>query len=1778
MRTLLLAATLAGVAWASVAQAARLDCGQPSSTGARPVPTDALFVLRAAVKLSVCDVCLCDVDGSGSIAATDSLRVLKFAVGQPVVLACPACPVPSITIESPAPLTTVADNRIDVTGTVADAVSVSCNSTAASRNASSFSANVRLREGVNTIACVAIGPVGHASTATVSVTSDLTPPRITITSPPDGFVTMSATIDVTGSVQDLVTGTAGTEPITVLVEGIPAEVANGSFFASGITIPSGGYFVEASAADPVGNESFTRIFVDYRETVDQKTIRRVSGSGQTASIGAVLSQPLVAELLDDVGQPIAGETVTFRVVQGDGTIDGKRSVARTTDASGRASAVFRVGTHAGVGDQRVEARAIGVQDPAVFLASATAGAPAKLLIDAGNNQTGSVGQALPMPLSVVVVDDGNNRLANVPVTYEVVEGGGNFDGANEMVATTDLDGRAHAVLVLGAAAGIENNRVEVVLSPGDFPTTFVASAMSGSDPSSTRVSGVVVDNSDVPVPGATIRIFPDGTSTETDGQGQVTIMPVSVGSIILQVDGTTTSRQGTWPIIDFEMVTVAGVDNDLGRPIYLVRLDRGSSLFVSRTQGGTITLEDYPGFSLQIAPDSARFPNGSREGFITVTYVHTDKVPMTPNLGQQPDFVVTIQPPGVRFDPPAPVAFPNVAGLPPGRVLELMSFDHDVGRFVSIGTGSVSRDGATIASDPGIGIIKGGWHATPGLPPTGAARPVFVDITQPGPIELMVGDTLVLSADGDPAPGGFSWASDDPAVVGVVPGSLTPPTSNAEIEALEIGEATISATYAADSGASDTDTVQVTVRPNVHLRPGIVAVVSTPDTKQLKAFRENSDGSLTDVTSDPETEYEWIGAAGDLDVLRDPRIAALVNTALNKLVDKLGQDFQVANVTIDANGLLTASSPGFQVVRAVHAGAPSNPSIVLIGVGLKSLDLKPAFALQGEAGATTLLRLLLDSLADNPPLVLGSDFRPWVTDAGWLRVENVKFEFLDQFEISYQDLFDAIEPLIKKVARAVVPDPLVDLFVDAANEVGKFAATQFVDFKSNDDGLVATVGSEFGVIGKVQANNPGISVATGTLDLSSFDLGKKSDSVMIWVLPRIETAELRPSETILHVDDPAEPGAIVRAYGQVTGVGAVTVAAPSTFEDVVDFLDKLLPGGSEKWLSGIFHPPPFQLGGLQLELKGRYAITGDTVEFSPPGLSMSMFLPTALVDMEPVDSSIADVGTPVLEFVNGRVVHKSKVGETLLSLTTSTGGFGERLLDVGRIVVTAAQMVGLEIEPDAATVEIGDVHLYRAYARFDDGSRSEVTGSATWTSGDDAIAFVGPFGFARGLAQGQTTVRAEYEGFADTAVLRVAGLVSIDVQPPNDTVLVGESTQYRAIGTFDDGSTADITDNVLWSSDDTSVAFMDVTGEAIGDGTGATVVRAAKGVLSDSATIDVLSFDSIDVAPAVASGCVGDQLFFVATAHRPDSSTIDVTAAVTWTSSDPGIVSVTPGGAATLLADGSSEISASLAGITGNTVSVTATAFDAIRITPTAATILVGATQSFTALRSCAGVLGATLDGVLWQSSSTSIGTIASDGTLTGRAAGQTTVTASKDTLVSNGASVEVLAQSPVGGAILVISEVVEQPVQDWDDSAGGDGIPFNAMPGSATPDPVGDQWVEIFNASPSVTAGVNGFMLTYLDQTGNPASVTLNGAIPPGGFLVVTGAALGGMALDSPIELRHSSGLILDSVDMGTLRSLVGPAGTVNGEGMARQRIPTQVPQDWKRVRATIAAANATP
>jgi hypothetical protein len=66
------------------------DCGDPSGDG-KIAATDALFVLNVAVGLVACQLCVCDVDGSVAVTASDALALLAAAVGQAIELRCPPC-------------------------------------------------------------------------------------------------------------------------------------------------------------------------------------------------------------------------------------------------------------------------------------------------------------------------------------------------------------------------------------------------------------------------------------------------------------------------------------------------------------------------------------------------------------------------------------------------------------------------------------------------------------------------------------------------------------------------------------------------------------------------------------------------------------------------------------------------------------------------------------------------------------------------------------------------------------------------------------------------------------------------------------------------------------------------------------------------------------------------------------------------------------------------------------------------------------------------------------------------------------------------------------------------------------------------------------------------------------------------------------------------------------------------------------------------------------------------------------------------------------------------------------------------------------------------------------------------------------------------------------------------------------------------------------------------------------------------------------------------------
>ncbi len=655
-----------------------------------------------------------------SLTVTDTVTSSTASTTASAVITQPL----SVAVTSPTQGALFNTSTVNVSGTVdGQNATVQVNGVAATVSGGSFTAaNVPIREGVNLITAVASDSQGNSGTASTSVTVDMTAPTVSVFLPKDGSTVTTQQVTVTGMVTDIVTGTVNSNDVTVTVNGQTAAVANRSFELPGLLLVPGVNTLNLVATDKAGNQSTGTVHVTLASTTAQQHAVILSGDQQTAAIASVLPQPLVAELVDANGAPIPNRAITFTVTASDGIIKSLPQQGQTltlvTDASGKASVLFQLGSRVGLGINQVSVTSPGFLGQAVFSASTTGGTPTFIHEFMGNNQRGLLGQPLAEAFQAIVQDSGGNPVAGVPVTFTVTNGDGTLDGETTTTVDTNADGRAMATLTLGQQEGINNYRVGADFS-GDpnAGITFYASGYAQGDPNATQVSGLVLDNGGNPVPNATVSLQNTNLRTVTDANGHFSISPAPVGTVTLLVDGSTTTLAETLPTLTFVMQSLPGQNNTLNMPVYLPLIDSTNAQTVGGDQPVTLTMTNLPGVALTIAANSVTFPDGTHIGQMSLSQVKSDLIPMPPPNGIQPDFAWTLQPAGTKFSVPAQITIPNTKGLPPGQVQEFYQYDHDLEQFVSVGTLRVSPDGSVLNSDPGFGVTKAGWSSPGAAPP-----------------------------------------------------------------------------------------------------------------------------------------------------------------------------------------------------------------------------------------------------------------------------------------------------------------------------------------------------------------------------------------------------------------------------------------------------------------------------------------------------------------------------------------------------------------------------------------------------------------------------------------------------------------------------------------------------------------------------------------------------------------------------------------------------------------------------------------------------------------------------------------------------------------------------------------------------------------------------------------------------------------------------------------------------------------------------------------------------
>jgi uncharacterized protein YjdB len=317
----------------------------------------------------------------------------------------------------------------------------------------------------------------------------------------------------------------------------------------------------------------------------------------------------------------------------------------------------------------------------------------------------------------------------------------------------------------------------------------------------------------------------------------------------------------------------------------------------------------------------------------------------------------------------------------------------------------------------------------------------------------------------------------------------------------------------------------------------------------------------------------------------------------------------------------------------------------------------------------------------------------------------------------------------------------------------------------------------------------------------------------------------------------------------------------------------------------------------------------------------------------------------------------------------------------------------------ATSVAAGGTLQLTATGSYSDGTSQNLTSQVTWKTSDSSLASANSSGLLTTFKQGSVTVSATQGTVTGTLTVQVtqAALSAISISG-GAPLTAGLSEQLSAKATYSDGTVQDITSQATWQSSDSTIATVSTSGLLTSLKAGTVTITAslsgASGTTSVTVTSAILTAISVGVpSPSLA---LGETEQLSATGLYSDNSTQDLTSQVSWQSSDASVASVNSTGLVTAIKKGSVSVTATYHSLSGaGTVTVDSAALSSIAITPTVFSIASGQSKqlSVQAVYSDGTTQDVTAQ-VTWNSATTAVATVNSNGLVTGGSPGTSTITA----------------------------------------------------------------------------------------------------------------------------------------------------------------------------------------
>jgi uncharacterized protein YjdB len=255
-------------------------------------------------------------------------------------------------------------------------------------------------------------------------------------------------------------------------------------------------------------------------------------------------------------------------------------------------------------------------------------------------------------------------------------------------------------------------------------------------------------------------------------------------------------------------------------------------------------------------------------------------------------------------------------------------------------------------------------------------------------------------------------------------------------------------------------------------------------------------------------------------------------------------------------------------------------------------------------------------------------------------------------------------------------------------------------------------------------------------------------------------------------------------------------------------------------------------------------------------------------------------------------------------------------------------VASVDVSLAKSSVVVGEATT--ATASVKDANGSPLSGrGVTWGSSDPTVATVTQTGAVTALKAGTTSVSASSEGRTGAATLTVTPVpvASVAVSLASSALSIGQTTQATA-------SVKDANGNVLtgraviWSSEIPFIATVNASGVVSAVNAGNVHIIATSEGQGGSATLSVAapSIASVTVTLVSPTLAPGSRTQVTATANDADGNIL-AGKAITLSSDNASVATVTPQGVVTAVTVGTANITAVAEGVTGSaaiTVAVTA--------------------------------------------------------------------------------------------------------------------------------------------------------------------------------------------------------------------------------------------------------------